>query len=212
MVARRAEVSRTFLYQNEEAKKLLAEATADGTAHDAGNRSQRADQATPWRDRALNAEDALKAAYAEIGNQRDQIGRLLGQIRDLEIDLPADAVERITAENRTFRQDNRKLTTENQRLTDRLKVARENNRFLDTRIAHLEAELAEHLSLGQYRSKIMPPISAPDQEKHEGPHDQLGRSGLSGRFEVIGEAAEGDREPAAEARENTPARARRDHA
>jgi hypothetical protein len=37
-------------------------------------------------------------------------------------------------------------------------------------------------------------------------------SGLSGRFEVIGEAAEGDREPAAEARKNTLARARRDHA
>ena len=50
----------------------------------------------PWKDRALNAEDALKAAYAEISSQRDQIGKLLGRIRDLEIDLPANAVERIS--------------------------------------------------------------------------------------------------------------------
>jgi hypothetical protein len=34
----------------------------------------------------------------------------------------------------------------------------------------------------------------------------------SGGFEAIGEAAEGDREPAAETEKNTPARARRDHA
>jgi hypothetical protein len=147
MVARRAEVSRTFLYQNEQARKLLADADRPAAAtacrrHDAG-------QGAPWKDRALNAEDALKAAYAEISSQRDQIGKLLGRIRDLEIDLPADAVERINAENRTLRLQNRKLTTCNQQLTERIKAARENNRFLDTRIARLEAELAESLLAGQ---------------------------------------------------------------
>jgi hypothetical protein len=35
-----------------------------------------------WRERALNAEDALKAAHAEILTQRTRIGELLGQIRD----------------------------------------------------------------------------------------------------------------------------------
>lgn len=90
-----------------------------------------------------------KAACAEISSQRDQIGKLLGRIRDLEIDLPADAVERINAENRTLRLQNRKLTTGNQQLTERIKAARENNRFLDTRIARLEADLAESLLAGQ---------------------------------------------------------------
>ncbi len=148
MVARRAQVSRTFLYQNEQARKLLADAVADHPAaatacrHDAG-------PSGVWKDRALNAEDALKAAYAEISCQRDQIGKLLGRIRDLEIDLPADAVERINAENRTLRLENRKLTTGNQQLTERIKAARENNRFLDTRIARLEADLAESLLAGQ---------------------------------------------------------------
>jgi len=77
------------------------------------------------------------------------MGKLLGRIRDLEIDLPADAVERINAENRTLRLENRKLTTGNQQLTERIKAARENNRFLDTRIARLEADLAESLLAGQ---------------------------------------------------------------
>lgn len=57
--------------------------------------------------------------------------------------MPADAVERITSENRTLRQENRRLTTENQQITERLKAARENNRFLDTRIANLEATISE---------------------------------------------------------------------
>jgi hypothetical protein len=150
MVARRAEVSRTFLYQNEHARKLLADAAADyPAAAAAASRRHDADQAGPWKDRALNAEDALKTAYAEISKQRDQIGKLLGRIRDLEIDLPADAVERITIENRTLRQENRQLITDNQQLTERLKAARENNRFLDTRIARLEADLAESLLAGQ---------------------------------------------------------------
>ena len=149
MVARRAEVSRTFLYQNEQARKLLADAVAGRPAAATPFRRHDAGQGGPWKDRALNAEDALKAAYAEISSQRDQIGKLLGRIRDLEIDLPADAVERINAENRTLRLQNRKLTTGNQQLTERIKAARANNRFLDTRIARLEADLAESLLAGQ---------------------------------------------------------------
>ena len=154
MVARRAEVSRTFLYQNEQARKLLADADADADRPAAATAFRRHDagQGGPWKDRALNAEDALKAAYAEISSQRDQIGKLLGRIRDLEIDLPADAVERINAENRTLRLQNRKLTTDNQQLTERIKAARDNNRFLDTRIARLEADLAESLLAGQRAS------------------------------------------------------------
>ena len=59
------------------------------------------------------------------------------------------ADQRINAENRTLRLENRKLTTGNQQLTERIKAARENNRFLDTRIARLEADLAEFLLAGQ---------------------------------------------------------------
>ncbi|MBC9727062.1 hypothetical protein [Streptomyces sp. TRM68367] len=36
-----------------------------------------------WRERALNTEEALKAAHAEIANQRERIAELLGQIAEL---------------------------------------------------------------------------------------------------------------------------------
>ena len=170
MVARRAEASRTFLYQNEQARKLLADADADRPAAATVCRRHDAGQGGPWKDRALNAEDALKAAYAEISCQRDQIGKLLGRIRDLEIDLPADAVERINAENRTLRLQNRKLTTGNQQLTERIKAARENNRFPGTRIARLEADLAESLLAGQ-----------------RWPRGRLPRAQLPGRLQQAGE-------------------------
>jgi hypothetical protein len=40
----------------------------------------------------------------------------------------------------------RQATQDHQRLEERLQAARENNRFLDKRIAGLEAELAEHIT------------------------------------------------------------------
>ena len=64
-------------------------------------------------------------------------------------DLPADALERITIENRALRRENRDLAVGSQQLGERLKAARENNRFLDTRLARLEADLAESLLAGQ---------------------------------------------------------------
>lgn len=143
VVARRADVSHTFLYTNQQAQQLPAEAKADAPATPPPRRTRPANSAGPWKDRALNAEEGLRAAHKEISGQCDQIGRLLGRIRDLEVDLPADAVERITSENRTLRQENRRLTTENQQITERLKAARENNRFLDTRIANLAATILE---------------------------------------------------------------------
>src|SRR5260370_22607658 len=99
-VGRRAGVSRTFLYQNPDARTLVAEAAARAE----GRRVQRHQQAAAevnatWRERALNAEDGLKQAVAEIQPQRKRIGELLGRIRDLELALPADAVQRLVTEN-----------------------------------------------------------------------------------------------------------------
>ena len=84
-VARRADVSRTFLYGNLEARAAVAIAMAEG-----GERRVRTlaeqdnEREATWRERALNAEEGLKAAQAEILAQRTRIGELLGQIRDLE--------------------------------------------------------------------------------------------------------------------------------
>ena len=141
-VARRAEVSRTFLYQNAEARALVAAAAAghEGNADARASAAARAETA-PWRERALNAESALKRAHAEITAQRGQIGELLGRIRDLEHDLPEDGIARTITENNALRAQARQLTQDNHRLEERLAGARDTNRFLDKRIADLEAEL-----------------------------------------------------------------------
>jgi polyhydroxyalkanoate synthesis regulator phasin len=94
-----------------------------------------------WRERALNAEDALKTAHAEIGTQRERIGILLGQIRDLQAEYTQDTVQRITTESATLKRRVRELADDNRGLSEKLQAARSNNRFLDKRVADLEAEL-----------------------------------------------------------------------
>ena len=144
-VAGRAGVSRTFLYENPDARALVSEAIMKA----AGQRAQAfaeadAQQESSWRERALNAEDVLKAAHAEIRTQRTRIGQLLGQLRDAERELSQDAAQRITSENTALKQRVRQLSQENRTLEERLQAARSNNRFADRRIAQLEAQLAEH--------------------------------------------------------------------
>lgn len=93
---RSAGVPRTFLYSNPEARGLLADAIADTQARTAQDPADRdAWQAAAWRERALNAEGALKATHAEIIEQWERIGERLGQVRDLE----KDAIQRISTEN-----------------------------------------------------------------------------------------------------------------
>ncbi|MCX5340325.1 DUF6262 family protein [Streptomyces atratus] len=143
-VARRANVSRTFLYDNPEARAAVATAMAE-----AGERRTRFlaeqddEREATWSERALNAEDALMAARTEIRVQRTGIGELLGQIRDLEAEWTEKAIQRVTTENTTLKQRVRQLTADNRALDERLKAARSNLRFQDRRIADLEARLAD---------------------------------------------------------------------
>jgi vacuolar-type H+-ATPase subunit I/STV1 len=137
-------VSRTFLYTNPDAKTAVAKAIRES-----GDQRSRVlaavDEAreASWHERALNAEDALKAAHAEILAQRNRIGELLGRMRDLEAVWTRDAVERITTENTALKGRVRQLSTYNRTLDERLKAARSNLRFQDRRIADLEARLTE---------------------------------------------------------------------
>lgn len=141
-VGRRAGVSRTFLYDNPEARALVAAAMAETGEQ---RRQLLADhddkQEATWRECALNAENALKAANAEVLAQRTRIGELLGQIRDLEAEWTEQAIQRITTETTTLKQRVRQLTTDNRTLDERLQAARSNLRFQDRRIADLEAQI-----------------------------------------------------------------------
>jgi Family of unknown function (DUF6262) len=145
-IAARAGVSRTFLYDNPEARQLLADATrgareerlARAEAHDS-------EWEASWRARALNAEAALRAAHEEIRVQRRRIGQLIGQQRAAERQLTDESVERITTENASLRQRVRELTNDNREQHEKLTAARSNARFLDRRVATLEAQLADAL-------------------------------------------------------------------
>ncbi|WP_282704267.1 DUF6262 family protein [Streptomyces sp. CC219B] len=143
-VARRADVSRTFLYDNVEARAAVAAAmTEAGERRTQMLAEQDDEREATWRERALNAEDALKAAQAEILTQRSRIGELLGQIRDLQAEWTEEAIQRITTENTTLKQRVRQLTADNRTLDERLKAARSNLRFQDRRVADLEARIAD---------------------------------------------------------------------
>lgn len=140
-VSRRAGVSRTFLYDNPEAKAAVAAARTQPAASAGTDRD--AQHEASWRERALNAEEALKTAHAEIRTQRSRIGELLGQIRDLQAEWTEEAIQRITTENTTLKQRVRQLTTANRSLDERLQAARSNLRFQDKRIADLEAQITD---------------------------------------------------------------------
>jgi hypothetical protein len=141
-VARRADASRTFLYDNPEARAaVVAAMTAAGERRTLMLANDDEHEAT-WRERALNAEEVLKAAHAEILTQRTRIGELLGQIRDLQAEWTEEAIQRTTTENTTLKQRIRQLTADNRTLDEWLKAARSNLRFQDRRIADLEALIA----------------------------------------------------------------------
>jgi chromosome segregation ATPase len=142
-VAHRADVSRTFLYTNSDAKTAVAEAIRETAQRDRLHDEQGDGGEASWRERALNAEHALKTANHEIITQRTRIGELLGRIRDLEAEWTQDAIQRVTTENTTLKQRVRQLTADNRTLDERLNAARSNLRFQDRRIADLEARLAD---------------------------------------------------------------------
>jgi Family of unknown function (DUF6262) len=143
-VARRADVSRTFLYTNPEARAAVADAAAaSGLQRTTDRTAQDTEQEATWRERALNAEDALKTTHAEILQQRTRLGELIGQIRDLQAEWTEGTIQRITTENTNLKQRVRQLTTDNRILDERLKAARSNLRFQDKRLADLEAQILD---------------------------------------------------------------------
>jgi Family of unknown function (DUF6262) len=68
-VARRADVSRTFLYNNPEARAAIAAAIARAQGHRSRVLTERDDEReATWRERALNAEEALRTPFGSGGD------------------------------------------------------------------------------------------------------------------------------------------------
>jgi hypothetical protein len=143
-VARQAGVSRTFLYANTHARAIVEAAIRQtGRDHAHQHETQHAQAEASWRERARNAEEALKVAHQEIRTQRDRIATLLGQIRDLETQWTAEQLQRITTDNANLKDRVRQLTNDNRTLNERLAAARSNSRFQDRRVSQLEAQLLQ---------------------------------------------------------------------
>ncbi|GAA1599776.1 DUF6262 family protein [Streptomyces globosus] len=143
-LADRAGVSATFLYENAEARTLVQQAiTASKSRHDQLAQDTHDQIEASWRERALNAEAELTRTQKTVFDQRQQIGELMGKLRDAEQMVPGESVQAIKVENTTLKRRVQQLTREHRSLQERLEGARSNNRFADKRIADLEAQILE---------------------------------------------------------------------
>lgn len=143
-IARRACVSPTFLYENPAARALVqaaAVAASDRRALAADSEHDKIEAS--WRERALNAEEALTHAQREVLAQRHHIGELMGQLRDLDQMVPGESVQRLLTESTTLKQRVHQLTREHRTLQERLEASRATNRFADRQIADLQAQLLD---------------------------------------------------------------------
>lgn len=146
-IAQRAGVSATFLYENADARSLVKAAVTDSKSrHDRVTQDEHERIEAPWRERALNAEEQLTRFQAEILAHRQQIGELMGQLRDFDQMVPGESVQQLTTENTTLKRRVQQLPKEHRALQERLEGARSNLRFADKRIADLEAQLLEQPS------------------------------------------------------------------
>ncbi|MER6218636.1 DUF6262 family protein [Streptomyces sp. NPDC001674] len=145
-IAQRADVSATFLYENTDARALVQQAVTDSRSrHDRQTQQQHDHIEATWRERAFNAEAGLTRAQREVLAQRQQVGELMGRLRDFEHVVPGESVQALVTENTTLKHRVHQLTREHRTLQERLEGARSNLRFADKRIADLEAELLEAL-------------------------------------------------------------------
>jgi chromosome segregation ATPase len=76
----------------------------------------------------------------EILAQRQQIGELMGQLRDTGHLVADGSLQRLTTKNTTLKRRVQHLTQEHASLQERLDGIRSNLRFAERRIADLEAQ------------------------------------------------------------------------
>lgn len=143
-VAARAGVSTSFLYANTEARSLLqAGLAADQHQRERETLAAHVLAEATWRERALNAEAELGRTQKEVFAQRQSIGDLMGQLRDLDRTVPGESVQHLSTENATLKRRVDQLAQEHRALRERLEGARSNLRFAEKRIADLEMQLLE---------------------------------------------------------------------
>jgi hypothetical protein len=138
-VARLAGVSRSFVYENGQARDLVTTAQARTQARTAGRiPATTAQQEASWRERALNAEQHARDLQRELTAQRRLAAGLLGQLRQPDGTWLADERDRLQAENEHLLTERNQLARERNDLQRKVDAARANlARLTERRVADL---------------------------------------------------------------------------
>lgn len=124
-VARLAGVSRSFTYENEVAHAIVTEAQARSRAGAEGRRvTMTAQQEASWRERALNAEDQIRALRRDLDAERRLVADLIGQLREPDGTWIEHDRDRLRAENQQLLAERNQLLRERDGLQRKLDGAR----------------------------------------------------------------------------------------
>ena len=138
-VSHLAGVSRSFTYENDRARTIIAAAQARTQAR-AEDRVETltAEQEASWRERALNAEEELSRLRREVATQRRLVGDLMGQLREPDGTWLEHDRDRLRRENEVLLAERNQLLGERADLARRLEGARANvSRLNERRVTEL---------------------------------------------------------------------------
>jgi hypothetical protein len=126
-VARLAGVSRSFTYENDTARTIVTEAQARSQAKaDGRTQTVTAQQEASWRERALNAEDQIRALRRDLHDERRLVAELIGQLREPDGTWIEHDRNRLRAENQQLLAERNQLLRERDALQHKLDGARAN--------------------------------------------------------------------------------------
>lgn len=126
-VSRLAGVSRSFTYENEKARAVIAVAQVraqSGVEVRAGTLT--AQQEASWRERALNAEEEVRKLRQELKDERRLVGDLICQLREPDGTWVGHDRDRLRKENELLVHERNQLLRERNELQRRLDGARAN--------------------------------------------------------------------------------------
>ena len=138
-VAQLAGVSRSFTYENEAAHAIIAEAQARSQARAEGRTATiTARDEASWRERALNAEDQIRALRGDLSAERRLVADLIRQLREPDGTWIERDRDRLRVENQQLLAERNQLLRERDGLQRKLDGARANiSRINQRRVAQL---------------------------------------------------------------------------
>jgi hypothetical protein len=138
-ISQLAGVSRSFTYENDDARAIIAAAQTRSQARaESSIATITAQQDASWRERALNAEDRARELGREIATQRRLVSDLTGRLREPNGTWIEHDRNRLRRENETLLLERNQLLSERSELQRKLDGARANvSRLNEQRVIQL---------------------------------------------------------------------------